>query len=316
MNAIRRDEIPDNLHSIYVDQWDWEKVILPEDRNVDYLKETVRKIAGVICNTLEELQYYFPQLPGGLSRDITFVTTQELEDRWPHLSPKEREDALLAECRTAFLMQIGGRLRSGERHDGRAPDYDDWTLNGDLLFWDEVLDRSIELSSMGIRVDPAAMDRQLTEAGCDNRRSLTFHKMLLEGKLPLTIGGGIGVFIAYLGFLNAGLITFDSGVPAMANINTPSLWVFLIGLFLAVVLTLKKVKGGILIAIVVTTIVGIPFGVTTTTDTVSFTDALAALPSTFGVIFTSAGLPSLFRPMRSCRAALQAALPSAKESTS
>ena len=192
MNAIRRDEELDNLHSVYVDQWDWEKVILPEDRNVDYLKETVRKIAGVICNTLEELQYYFPQLPGGLSRDITFVTTQELEDRWPHLSPKEREDALLAECRTAFLMQIGGRLRSGERHDGRAPDYDDWTLNGDLLFWDEVLDRSIELSSMGIRVDPAAMDRQLTEAGCNSRRSLTFHKMLLEGKLPLTIGGGIG----------------------------------------------------------------------------------------------------------------------------
>ena len=192
MNAIRRDEDTDNLHSIYVDQWDWEKVILPEERTLDYLKDTVRKIVGVICNTLEELQYYFPQLPGGLSRDITFVTTQELEDRWPHLTPKEREDALLAECKTAFVMQIGGRLRSGMRHDGRAPDYDDWTLNGDLLFWDDVLDRAIELSSMGIRVDPAAMDRQLTEAGCDARRSLTFHKMLLEGKLPLTIGGGIG----------------------------------------------------------------------------------------------------------------------------
>ena len=192
MNAIRRDEELDNLHSIYVDQWDWEKVILPEERTLDYLKDTVRKIVGVICNTLEELQYYFPQLPGGLSRDITFVTTQELEDRWPHLTPKEREDALLAECKTAFVMQIGGRLRSGGRHDGRAPDYDDWTLNGDLLFWDDVLDRAIELSSMGIRVDPAAMDRQLTEAGCDARRSLTFHKMLLEGKLPLTIGGGIG----------------------------------------------------------------------------------------------------------------------------
>ena len=192
MNAIRRDEELDNLHSIYVDQWDWEKVILPEERTLDYLKDTVRKIVGVICNTLEELQYYFPQLPGGLSRDITFVTTQELEDRWPHLTPKEREDALLAECKTAFVMQIGGRLRSGMRHDGRAPDYDDWTLNGDLLFWDDVLDRAIELSSMGIRVDPAAMDRQLTEAGCDARRSLTFHKMLLEGKLPLTVGGGIG----------------------------------------------------------------------------------------------------------------------------
>ena len=180
------------LLEVYVDQWDWEKVILPEERTLDYLKDTVRKIVGVICNTLEELQYYFPQLPGGLSRDITFVTTQELEDRWPHLTPKEREDALLAECKTAFVMQIGGRLRSGMRHDGRAPDYDDWTLNGDLLFWDDVLDRAIELSSMGIRVDPAAMDRQLTEAGCDARRSLTFHKMLLEGKLPLTIGGGIG----------------------------------------------------------------------------------------------------------------------------
>ncbi len=192
MNAIRRDEEIDNLHSVYVDQWDWEKVILPEQRTLAYLQETVKKIVGVICNTMEELQYYFPQLPGGLSRDITFVTAQELEDRWPDLSPKEREDALLGECRTAFIMQIGGKLRSGQRHDGRAPDYDDWTLNGDLLFWDDVLRRSIELSSMGIRVDPAALDRQLTEAGCDNRRSLTFHKMLLEGKLPLTIGGGIG----------------------------------------------------------------------------------------------------------------------------
>ena len=192
MNAIRRDEELDNLHSVYVDQWDWEKVILPEQRTLAYLQETVKKIVGVICNTMEELQYYFPQLPGGLSRDITFVTTQELEDRWPDLAPKEREDALLEECRTAFIMQIGGKLRSGQRHDGRAPDYDDWTLNGDLLFWDDVLRRSIELSSMGIRVDPAALDRQLTEAGCDNRRSLTFHKMLLEGKLPLTIGGGIG----------------------------------------------------------------------------------------------------------------------------
>ena len=192
MNAIRRDEELDNLHSVYVDQWDWEKVILPEQRNMEYLKDTVRRITGVICNTLEELKYHFQDLPVELDREICFLTTQELEDRYPNLTPKEREDALLREHRTVFLMQIGGKLRSGLRHDGRAPDYDDWTMNGDLLFWDDVLGRALEISSMGIRVDPAAMDRQLTEAGCDARRSLTFHKMLLEGKLPLTIGGGIG----------------------------------------------------------------------------------------------------------------------------
>lgn len=192
MDAIRRDEEVDNLHSIYVDQWDWEKIITEADRNDAYLHSTVRAIVGAICETADALDVAFPSLRVNLCRDVTFVTAQELEDRWPELTAKERENRICAEKKTVFIQGIGRKLKSGKPHDGRAPDYDDWTLNGDLLFWDEVLDRSIELSSMGIRVDPAAMDRQLTEAGCDNRRSLTFHKMLLEGKLPLTIGGGIG----------------------------------------------------------------------------------------------------------------------------
>ena len=192
MNAIRRDEELDNLHSIYVDQWDWEKVILPEERTLDYLKDTVRKIVGVICNTLEELQYYFPQLPGGLSRDITFVTTQELEDRYPDFTPKQRENAFAKEHGTVCIMQIGGRLKSGQPHDGRAPDYDDWTLNCDILFWHKPLDCALELSSMGIRVDADALRRQLDAAGCPQRAELPFHKLLLDGTLPLTMGGGIG----------------------------------------------------------------------------------------------------------------------------
>ena len=194
MNAIRRDEIPDNLHSIYVDQWDWEKVIAPRDRNVDYLKATVRAIVSAMADTQKTLQSVFPQLSvlPQIQRDVSFVTSQELEDLWPDASAKERENNWVKDHPTTFLMQIGGALKSGKPHDGRAPDYDDWTLNGDILFWDETLDRAIELSSMGIRVDAAALDRQLTVAGCDDRRQLTFHKMLLEGKLPLTMGGGIG----------------------------------------------------------------------------------------------------------------------------
>ncbi|WP_294517574.1 aspartate--ammonia ligase [uncultured Pseudoflavonifractor sp.] len=194
MNAIRRDEQPDNLHSVYVDQWDWEKVIAPRDRTVEYLQATVRTIVACLCKTQSTLRSMFPQLTALplISPDVCFVTTQELEDRWPGLTPKEREDAWVKDHPTTFLMGIGGALKSGKPHDGRAPDYDDWSLNGDILVWNPVLERAFEVSSMGIRVSPESLDKQLTIAGCDDRRNLPFHKMLLEGKLPLTIGGGIG----------------------------------------------------------------------------------------------------------------------------
>ena len=192
MNAIRRDEMLDNIHSVYVDQWDWEKVITPEDRNVDYLKQTVRAIVGAVCDTCDALRRAFPQLHVKLEREVTFITTQELEDLYPDLTPSQRETEFCRSHPTVFLMQIGGNLRSGKPHDGRAPDYDDWTLNGDILMWNDVLGRAFEISSMGIRVDPAALDRQLTLAGKDDRRSLPFHQMLLNGELPQTMGGGIG----------------------------------------------------------------------------------------------------------------------------
>ena len=194
MNAIRRDEELDNLHSAYVDQWDWEKIIAKEDRNLDYLYATVQSIVGALTDTQYFLRTVFPQLCvlPKLSAQVTFVSAQELEDRYPTLSPKERENAFVKEHPTTFLTGIGGKLRSGQPHDGRAPDYDDWNLNGDLLCWDSVNGQAIELSSMGIRVDPESLDRQLTLAGCDARRELPFHKMLLEGQLPLTMGGGIG----------------------------------------------------------------------------------------------------------------------------
>ena len=195
MNAIRRDEdVLDNLHSVYVDQWDWEKVILAENRNLDYLKLTVMDIVTAICDTQDTMQAIYPQLQtlGKLERRVSFVTTQELEDRWPELSPKERENAYLKEHKTAFLIGIGGALRSGKPHDGRAPDYDDWALNGDIMVYNELLGCAFELSSMGIRVDPASLDRQLSLSGCDVRRELPYHRALLNGELPLTIGGGIG----------------------------------------------------------------------------------------------------------------------------
>ena len=192
MNAIRRDEELDNLHSIYVDQWDWEKVIDESTRNEAYLKDTVRRIVSAICGTLDELKWQFSSLDTDLCRDVFFLTAQELEDMYPQLTPKEREGVITKKHRTVFIQQIGGKLRSGKPHDGRAPDYDDWSLNGDLLFWHEPLQCALEISSMGIRVDPESLDRQLAEAGCDNRRKLPFHKMLLNGELPLTIGGGIG----------------------------------------------------------------------------------------------------------------------------
>ena len=194
MNAIRRDEELDNLHSVYVDQWDWEKVIAPRDRNEAYLKDTVTAIVKAIRETQDTLRAVYPQLSTlpVLDTEVAFVMAQELEDLWPELSPREREDAWVKGHPTTFLMGIGGALKSGKPHDGRAPDYDDWTLNGDILLWNPVLARAFEVSSMGIRVDPEALDRQLTIAGCDARRELPFHKMLLRGELPLTIGGGIG----------------------------------------------------------------------------------------------------------------------------
>ena len=193
MNAIRRDEELDNIHSIYVDQWDWEKIITPETRTIEYLQLIVRAIVRAICDTNDQLRVRFPQLTTTLDREVTFITSQELEDLYPDLKTgSEREKAFVREHHTAFIMQIGGKLKSGNRHDGRAPDYDDWQLNGDLFFWDEVLGRALEISSMGIRVDAESLDRQLTIAGCDDRRSLPFHRMLLNNELPLTIGGGIG----------------------------------------------------------------------------------------------------------------------------
>ena len=194
MNAIRRDEELDNLHSSYVDQWDWEKIIDEEDRTVEYLHDTVTAIVRALADTQAFLRSVFPQLCvlPEIPREVTFVTSQELEDRWPELSGKERENAITKEHGAVFIMGIGGKLRSGKPHDNRAPDYDDWNLNGDILFWDSVNGQAIELSSMGIRVNPEVLDRQLTLSGCDNRRELPFHKMLLNGQLPQTMGGGIG----------------------------------------------------------------------------------------------------------------------------
>ena len=192
MNAIRRDEDLDNVHSIYVDQWDWEKIITKDNRNLDYLKLIVRAIVNAICNTNDRLHVRFPQLRVDLSREVAFITTQELEDMYPDMTGSQRETAFVREHPTACIMQIGGKLRSGKPHDGRAPDYDDWSLNCDIFFWDEVLQRALEISSMGIRVDAKALDAQLKASGCDDRRNLPFHKMLLNDELPLTIGGGIG----------------------------------------------------------------------------------------------------------------------------
>ena len=194
MNAIRRDEELDNLHSVYVDQWDWEKIIAPRDRNADYLRQTVRTIVSAMAETQHTLRSVFPQLTAlpPLGTEVSFVTTQELEDKYPDLTPKERENAIVKENGTTFLTKIGAPLKSGKPHDGRAPDYDDWDLNGDLLVWDSVNGQALELSSMGIRVSPESLDRQLTLAGCDNRRELPFHKQLLAGELPYTMGGGIG----------------------------------------------------------------------------------------------------------------------------
>ena len=192
MNAIRRDEEPDALHSIYVDQWDWEKVITPEMRTMDELKRTVTEIVDAIYATLSAVKCMYPQIHVQLSREVSFVTAQELEDLYPALNGKARENAYVKEHPTTFIIGIGGKLRSGFPHDGRAPDYDDWTLNGDLMFWDETLQQAVELSSMGIRVDADAMRRQCAALGCENRLELPFHQGVLNGTLPLSMGGGIG----------------------------------------------------------------------------------------------------------------------------
>ncbi len=192
MNAIRRDEELDNTHSVYVDQWDWEKVIDKEHRNVPYLKQTVEDIVDAICDTLDELKALFPAIGVELVRDVTFATSQELEDRYPALSPEERENAFAEEYKTVFIIGIGGKMKSGEIHGTRAPDYDDWSLNGDILIWDDILGKALEMSSMGIRVDAASMAKQLEEAGKTERARLLFHKLVLDGTLPFTIGGGIG----------------------------------------------------------------------------------------------------------------------------
>ena len=193
MNAIRRDEELDNLHSIYVDQWDWEKVITADQRTLDFLQDTVRDIVDAVCATSDELRWKFTELKNiHLGRNVTFITTQELEDRYPNFTPKQRENAFAKEHGTVCIMQIGGKLKSGKPHDGRAPDYDDWALNCDILFWHKPLGCALELSSMGVRVNAESFRRQLEQAGCPQRAELPFHKMLLDGTLPLTMGGGIG----------------------------------------------------------------------------------------------------------------------------
>jgi len=192
MDAIRRDEDLDNTHSIYVDQWDWEKIIKKEERNPETLKSFVKDIFTVLKETECYIFKHYPQVGKILPKDIYFITSQELEDRYPHLDPVDREHAIAKEKGAVFIMQIGDVLKSGKKHDGRAPDYDDWSLNGDIIVWFPVLEIALELSSMGIRVDKKALERQLAICGSEERKKFPFHMLLLEDKLPFTIGGGIG----------------------------------------------------------------------------------------------------------------------------
>lgn len=192
MNAIRRDEVLDNIHSIYVDQWDWERVIEASQRTENYLKETVQGIVNAICETSMRLHTKYPRVKIQISPDVTFITSQELEDLYPRLTPKQREHKFVQQHPTTFIMKIGDVLKSGVPHDLRAPDYDDWQLNGDLLFWHEPLGIALELSSMGIRVDKEAMLRQLKKANAQDRLTYAFHQKVIAEELPLTIGGGIG----------------------------------------------------------------------------------------------------------------------------
>ncbi len=192
MNAIRRDDDTDNTHSIFVDQWDWEKVISREQRNIEFLKETAKNVVKAIVYTKRKVSLRYPQLASKICEEPFFITTQELEDMYPDKTSHERERLITKEHKTVFLMQIGGKLTSGKKHDGRAPDYDDWSLNGDILIWDDVLDDSLEVSSMGIRVDENSLKSQLAECGAEGRMKYDYHKMIADGTLPLTIGGGIG----------------------------------------------------------------------------------------------------------------------------
>ena len=192
MNALRRDEELDNIHSIYVDQWDWEKAITKEDRTTEYLHITVVTIYNSIKNLSDYVNRLYKEIHTELPNEIFFITAQELEDRYPKCSPKERENLICKEYGAVFIEKIGGVLKSGEKHDGRSPDYDDWELNGDILLWNDILEMAFEISSMGIRVDKESMDRQLSLAGADDRRELDFQKAILRDELPYTIGGGIG----------------------------------------------------------------------------------------------------------------------------
>ena len=192
MNAIRRDEDLDNLHSCYVDQWDWEKIIEEKNRTLDFLKMTVRNIMKALKETEKELDIVFENLEPFIQEDIYFITSQELEDRFPDLTAKQREYEITKQYKSVFIMQIGDVLTSGQKHDGRAPDYDDWSLNGDILIYYPILDCAIEISSMGIRVNKDSLQAQLKKANCEDRLQLPFHQMLLHDELPLTIGGGIG----------------------------------------------------------------------------------------------------------------------------
>jgi len=192
MNAIRRDEELDNLHSIYVDQWDWEKVIKKEDRNEEYLESVVRALYNALKNLGDFVNRHYPEIKTELPNEIFFIDTQTLEDMYPDKTPKERENAITESRRAVFIKRIGGQLKSGIKHDGRAPDYDDWELNGDIILWNDVLGQAFEISSMGIRVDEASLAKQLELAGAQDRASLPFHRGILEKKLPYTVGGGIG----------------------------------------------------------------------------------------------------------------------------
>lgn len=192
MNAIRAEEDLGNLHSVYVDQWDWEKIIEKEDRNEQTLKQTVQQLYKVFKDTESYIAGTYSYIEPILPEKISFITTQELEDKYPNLTPKERENVITKEKKAVFISQIGGPLKSGEKHDGRSPDYDDWTLNGDIIFWNPVLETAIELSSMGIRVDHLALTKQLEVTNCQDRANLEFHSMVLDEKLPFTVGGGIG----------------------------------------------------------------------------------------------------------------------------
>ncbi|HBP38906.1 MAG TPA: aspartate--ammonia ligase [Clostridiales bacterium] len=192
MNAIRRDEVLDNLHSVYVDQWDWEKIITRRQRSLEFLQAIVLDIYRCLCRVENHVLRHYPQLERKLPANLYFITSQELEDRYPDYTPRQREDEICREKKAVFILQIGGKLKSGLAHDGRAPDYDDWQLNGDLLFWYPVLERSFEISSMGIRVDEQSMREQLIQAGCPEREVLDFHQRVLQNAVPLSVGGGIG----------------------------------------------------------------------------------------------------------------------------